>query len=261
MDESVNPYAPPQIGESPDAAKPAFMPRLSRPYQSAHGKTLIVSIATIAVIVANLILVVSCAMQWSMLVQAQGGGQLDPATAEANDMRQNIVSGLVTMTALCCFVCLLVWIYAVHANLPSLAGQKLEFTSGWAVGWFFVPIANLVKPYQAIVEVWKNSDPAPLHGLPAAPTALIGWWWGLRIGSAVVERVFGFAARESSTIDSLMIVSCVAIVVTLVVDIPMLLCQLFLVRKVQRMQDDRYALVSKQNLESGATVNPWSQFQ
>src|SRR5581483_6240492 len=29
----------------------------------------------------------------------------------------------------------------------------------WAVGWFFVPVANLIRPYQVLREVCANSNP------------------------------------------------------------------------------------------------------
>src|SRR4030095_8115621 len=136
----------------------------ARPYISAHGKTIAVLVTTGIAICCNLLLLISFAMQLSMIMAAQQGAGLDMATAQANDTRQQIVSSLVLLTALASFVSLLVWIYAAHANLPALNAGPLEFSPGWAVGWFFIPIANLVKPYQAVVEIWKGSDPAPLRG-------------------------------------------------------------------------------------------------
>src|SRR5688572_5676802 len=35
------------------------------------------------------------------------------------------------------------WIYRAHANLSDAGVDGLEFTPGWAVGWYFIPIANL----------------------------------------------------------------------------------------------------------------------
>ncbi len=60
------------------------------------------------------------------------------------------------------------WIYRAHANLRD-RGIEMETSPGWAVGWFFVPIMNLFKPFQAMRELWSEShfesdsygDPAP----------------------------------------------------------------------------------------------------
>lgn len=37
------------------------------------------------------------------------------------------------------------WIYRAHANLFAAGYQGLEYTPGWSVGWFFVPIASLFR--------------------------------------------------------------------------------------------------------------------
>jgi hypothetical protein len=50
----------------------------------------------------------------------------------------------------------------------------MEFTPGWAVGWFFVPIANLFKPYEAVREIYQASDP----GLGEDEEgAVLSWHW------------------------------------------------------------------------------------
>ena len=56
----------------------------------------------------------------------------------------------------------------------------LTITPGWAVGWYFVPIANLWKPFQAMKEIWLGSHyGANWEG--GSATDLLNWWWGLYI--------------------------------------------------------------------------------
>jgi hypothetical protein len=50
---------------------------------------------------------------------------------------------------LAAFVLVGVWIYRANANAHALGGD-LSVSPGWAVGWFFVPIACLFKPYLAM---------------------------------------------------------------------------------------------------------------
>ena len=52
-----------------------------------------------------------------------------------------------------------VWIRRANVNADALVASGMEFTPGWAVGWFFVPFANLYKPYQAMAEIYRASDP------------------------------------------------------------------------------------------------------
>jgi heme/copper-type cytochrome/quinol oxidase subunit 2 len=41
----------------------------------------------------------------------------------------------------------LIWEYRAYKNLSALNAQNLEHSPGWAVGWWFIPFANLVKPF------------------------------------------------------------------------------------------------------------------
>jgi hypothetical protein len=71
----------------------------------------------------------------------------------------------------------LTWIYRANSNARSLGASGMEFTPGWSVGWFFVPLANLVKPYQVMRELWRtSSNPGDWKGEPVP--AKIGAWWG-----------------------------------------------------------------------------------
>ncbi len=57
-------------------------------------------------------------------------------------------------------VAFLMWIHRAVRNSASLGGYELRFTAGWAVGWWFIPFANLFMPYRAVSETWKVSDPS-----------------------------------------------------------------------------------------------------
>jgi len=56
-------------------------------------------------------------------------------------------------------VVFLIWEYRSFNNLSALEARNLEFSPGWAIGWWFVPFANLFKPFQAMRELWAESDP------------------------------------------------------------------------------------------------------
>jgi len=76
-------------------------------------------------------------------------------------------------------VVVLRWIYRASVNAHAMA-PDLTITPGWAVGWYFVPIANLWKPFQAMKEIWLGSHyGANWEG--GSATDLLNWWWGLYI--------------------------------------------------------------------------------
>lgn len=245
MSEPLNPYAAPQsLEETP--LRPGSGLVASRPYVSARFKTGVVVWASAATILCQIVVIGSFLMQLYMLYAARGGTGLDPDVATSNDLRQQVLVGCLTVAAVTCLIALWVWVYATHANLSALGASSLEFSSGWAVGWFFVPIANLVKPYQAVHEIWEESQPNPLLGRALIGAQLVGWWWGLRIVSAISERVLSKFGEHADTIDSLIFVSWTAIMLTLLIDTPLEICQILMVRRVQKFQDERYELIAAQ---------------
>lgn len=56
-------------------------------------------------------------------------------------------------------VVFLVWFSQAYANLKELRANDRQYSTGWAVGGWFIPIANLVVPYNVAKEIWKASSP------------------------------------------------------------------------------------------------------
>lgn len=78
------------------------------------------------------------------------------------------------------------WIYRAHANLHEVGLPGLRFTPGWAVGWYFIPIAFLFKPFQAMRELWTESQQTGDSFSAPAPGDLSAWW-----GFWIVGNILG----------------------------------------------------------------------
>ncbi len=74
------------------------------------------------------------------------------------------------------FVFVGMWIVQAHRNLRLANLPHLEFTPGWAVGWYAVPIANLFKPFRAMRELWNASHGATDTYQASEPWFLWAWW-------------------------------------------------------------------------------------
>jgi hypothetical protein len=68
------------------------------------------------------------------------------------------------------------WIYRGHANLAAAGLFGLRYSPGWAVGWYFIPIANWFKPFGVMRELWNASHGATDHYDSASPATLKLWW-------------------------------------------------------------------------------------
>ena len=72
-----------------------------------------------------------------------------------------------------------IWTYRASHNTEVLGAVDKQFTPNWSLGWFFVPIANLIMPYRVAVEVYLASIPGPAGvSWRYEPAPLfIGFWW------------------------------------------------------------------------------------
>lgn len=88
----------------------------------------------------------------------------------------------------------LIWLYKAYSNLTPLQGQSLQSSPGWAVGWWFIPFANLVKPFQVVRELYNESDPefdpqSSFMYVPAGTPFVIGLWWAAFLLSGFAYRI------------------------------------------------------------------------
>lgn len=80
------------------------------------------------------------------------------------------------------------WIHRAHANLRLAGIDGLEFSPTWAFGWFFIPIANLFKPFQAMRELW-NAAHGTSDGFSQPADPRLSAWWGFWITGNIVCNV------------------------------------------------------------------------
>jgi len=92
----------------------------------------------------------------------------------------SILAGILALASLIVLVVLFcVWIYRVSCNSRALGIQDMRFSPGWAITWFFIPVANYFRPFQVVSEIWKASNPATQDNWKEKSTPfLIKAWWG-----------------------------------------------------------------------------------
>lgn len=135
----------------------------------------------------------------SLINEIRFGGDEAIRLAEAVDSLQSKIAWGQSAIILLAGVLVLVWIYRMNKNARALGAEGMKFTPGWAVGWYFIPIANLWKPYQALKEIWQASakpgDWAAQYRSPLLPC-----WWGLWI---VYTSLAQGAYRTSRRVENL----------------------------------------------------------
>jgi hypothetical protein len=110
------------------------------------------------------------------------------ALADKNDFRVQIISSFYFIFIFASIFLIGRWFF-VSAKINHLAGKKeLKVSPGWAVGWYFIPIANLVMPYRSLKETFKASFSTEKWLDIKVPQDFPVWWATFLIGNGLSNR-------------------------------------------------------------------------
>ncbi|MEO0510885.1 MAG: DUF4328 domain-containing protein [Verrucomicrobiota bacterium] len=112
-----------------------------------------------------------------------------------SDTIAGIVGLIFMIMAIIIGIVFLKWIYRVNKNLNTMSGGGLKFTPGWSIGWYFIPFANIYKPYQAMKEIYLTCKDNP-----DAKTSLLVQWWSFWILSSAVGQIVFRATSGAETV-------------------------------------------------------------
>lgn len=129
--------------------------------------------------------------QFDLWRRLGAGLEVSIEEAEMSDGLSAVVGLLDVAVLVATGITFLMWFHRVRANLPALGVTDARWSPGWAVGWWFVPVMSLFRPYQVAAEIWQASDPAATQAdwRQRPVGSLLGWWWGIFIASIAVEQV------------------------------------------------------------------------
>lgn len=95
------------------------------------------------------------------------------------------------------------WIYRAHANLAASGVSGLHFSPGWAVGCYFIPFINLIKPFDAMKELWNASMNGDQRFDSPAPPRIKTWWFLWLGGNAASNaglRMLEFSSQQNQAL-------------------------------------------------------------
>ena len=125
----------------------------------------------------------------------------DSVDLAASEVAQILISLLLMVLSVALIIMICRWIFRAAWNVRHLGAKRLDISPGMAVGWYFVPFANLVFPFRAMREIWLAShDPM---GWRETSVSLISGWWGLWLVSGIVNHIGLRATLSAETVQQL----------------------------------------------------------
>ena len=172
----------------------------------------------IAGICLDVVAMASGLLQVSLVNRVIGGAAITAAEAAANDSRQGLIGGLRILLFLATAVAFLMWLSRAYKNLWALNAVTPSYSPGWAVGSFFVPFLNLVRPFRIVRELWHLSDSGSTipalraEGRNLPTPAVVGWWWGIWLVSGFLGQAALRASWQMKTPQDILGASYVSLV-------------------------------------------------
>ena len=157
----------------------------------------------------------------------------------------------------------LIWFHRAHRNLKALGANDLQYSPGWAVGGFLIPIWNLFRPYQVAQEIWKASEPDHLSATGSdwkylRGSGLIGWWWVFFLLTGFIGNLILRSYLNLETIEGIQSYT-YALLASDALLIPAIMLTILVVNKIDNRQSQRFMVMSslerRQCPESGGKRN------
>jgi hypothetical protein len=175
-------------------------------------------------------------LQLAVLQQIGAGAEVSESLAAVSDGLYGGVGLLQLLATVVAGILWLRWLHAAYGALREVGSGYTTFTPGWAVGYWFVPLVNLVRPYQIVRELWQRSESAnALDALPGQTPNLVSGWWGLWLVAALGGRVAASQQMGAATLPDLTSATMVQLVIDAIVLAAGVLAVL-IVRRIAQVQ-------------------------
>ncbi len=124
------------------------------------------------------------------------------------------------------------WTYRTSKNLHTLSGGTWQHSAGSAVGWHFVPIASLFKPYQVMREIWTKA-----HKAWTPNTKLLPGWWTLWLISTFLGQILW--RQEGEVVRDFQLMA-VTQIISDIIDIALGFAAIALVSNIARAYEENF---------------------
>ena len=161
-------------------------------YRSIDGLATSLTWLLGASIVSALALAAACANRLSK-VNAFDNNRTFSALSDVHDA-DDLVSAMATILGvltLAIFVVFIVYLYRASKNTELWNHNSRTWTPGWAIGGWFIPLANFVIPALVVSDTWRRSpEPRPTTDVSQRSGTRIVWlWWVLFVIGIIGSRL------------------------------------------------------------------------
>jgi hypothetical protein len=201
-------------------------------------------------IIINLIAMFSTYAEINLLTRVIEGEFFTEEEIDSNDNRQFIIGITQALTFIVTTILFSIWVYRAYRNLSFFGARGLKHSEGWVVAYFYIPLVNLYRPYQAVKEIWQVSNPdmevRSTAWQKSSTSIVLGTWWSFWLASVMINRAANRISLQAETLSRLREGDWLSLGANFL----MLMAAVFatlVVRRINKMQNERYRRVMASN--------------
>ena len=214
-------------------------------------------------VVIDLVAIAVAIHRKSLFERILAGGDFTVREADLSDSLYFVVAVFQVAVNVAIFVVWLIWFYRARVNAEAYwnaerYGKGLRHGKGWAIGAWFVPFLNMVRPKSITDDIARASDPelllAPKNVLGLPKPALITVWWVAWLIDNAASRGWASATRtdEPSAQPGIMTVEVVVTLIDIVTAVLAVLVVALITSRQQRKNELMGRLVGQPAPPPGA---------
>jgi hypothetical protein len=144
-------------------------------------------------------------LEYGMMQKINNDINIDLDRAEMVEMLQGLFAIAYTILLIVTATIFIRWFRRAYYNLSQIV--PIDNGEGWAAGAWFVPIYNLFKPKQIMVELWEKTNKILSPKIPNYVNRELGnisIWWALWIISSIGNNIATRMYMRAETAEEFM---------------------------------------------------------
>ncbi|MFD3555945.1 DUF4328 domain-containing protein [Streptomyces goshikiensis] len=238
--DAPGPSPSPQPGSepTPPAPGPAPLPHaigvLRSPQRLATAVTVLLSAGAVVDLFSSGVSLYT----WKLMTDyIADPAAVEPDSLDLSDSLTTHTGFVQSVLVLATAVVFIIWFHRVRCNGQVFRPDGFSRSAGWAIGAWFIPIANLFLPYRTARETWEASTPYAPDGsahrqVSVAPVIA---WWLVFTASEILDRIAAKQHVSAETPEAIRDASAFSSVADLTTVVAAVLAVVF-VRKLTALQ-------------------------
>lgn len=120
----------------------------------------------------------------------------------AIEFRQRLLNLFYSLSSIISGILFIVWFAKSYKNLLPRIENPL-FSVGWAIGVWFIPFMNLIRPYNMMHEMFSEAksfiQTRKASIVNDLKFPLLIWWWVFYLGRNVLQLIHGYMEKSADT--------------------------------------------------------------